>query len=257
MVELITAMETRLGSQLLPCSVPPDVEFYQNDSGTSQGTLHVRRGFDSSPIDFILASWLHLETPTGSALDITNLQGYLNTSTDAPHFQFELVQCTPTYLILFIDITPRKDIVLNPDYLKTFYEDTNLEQRRKKLEEQVPESKPYFSSSLYFRQVISPTGIMVSIKSEETKRVEDIVRDHVNDIAKEVFNIWVDTCVNGGGARAKVTEEVERGVLEERDRLIKSRAIEMDLSSSMPKQFGTEVSDRVLKVIRDIFKINP
>ena len=51
MVDLISAMENRLGSHhLLPSSVPPDVEHYQNESGTSQGTLHIRCGIDSSPV---------------------------------------------------------------------------------------------------------------------------------------------------------------------------------------------------------------
>ena len=51
MVDLISAMENRLGSHhLLPSSVPPDVEHYQNENGTSQGTLHIRCGIDSSPV---------------------------------------------------------------------------------------------------------------------------------------------------------------------------------------------------------------
>lgn len=50
MVSLISAVENRLGSHLLPSSVPPDVEYYQNETGTSQGTLSVRCGIDSSPV---------------------------------------------------------------------------------------------------------------------------------------------------------------------------------------------------------------
>lgn len=251
MVEFISALENRLGSHLLPCSVPPDVEYYQNETGTSQGTLYVRSGIDSSPIDFILASWLYLEQPTGGAFNITNIAGYLKSSTDVPHFQFELVQCSPNYFILFLDLLPRKDIVLHPDYLKTFYEGTQLEALRQRLD-RVPEVQPYFSSSLYFRHVISPTGILVSIKSEDggLERVEEIIREHVSPISTEVLGIWMDMCVNGG-------EEVvgnERTVLEKRDKLIKSKAIDMDLSSSMPKQFGQEVADRVLRVIKNVFK---
>ncbi len=50
MVGLISAVENRLGSHLLPSSVPPDVEYYQNDSGSSQGTLYIRCGIHSSPV---------------------------------------------------------------------------------------------------------------------------------------------------------------------------------------------------------------
>jgi red chlorophyll catabolite reductase len=203
-------------------------------------------------VDFVLASWLHLEQPTGGgALDITNIAGYMKSSTEVPHFQFELVQCSPTYFILFLDLIPRRDIVRHPDYLKTFFEDTQLEARRQRLG-QLPEVQPYFSSSLYFRGVVSPTGILVSIKCEDggKERVEEIIRDHIGPISNEVAGIWMDMCVGGGGE----VREAERAELEKRDSLIKRKAIEMDLSSSLPKQFGQEVADRVLRVIRSVYK---
>ncbi|KAF5463799.1 hypothetical protein F2P56_013931 [Juglans regia] len=258
MLGLISAIESRLGNHLLPSSVPSDVEYYQNESGTSQGTLSIRCGVDTSPIDFILASWLHLEQPSGGgALEITNIAGYLKSSTDIPHFQFELVQCSPTFLILFLDLIPRKDTVLHPDYLKTFYEDTQLEACRQRLA-RLPEVQPYFSSSLYFRRVVSSTGILVGIKCEDgtgtgTERVEEIIGEHVGPIANEVMGIWVDMCVDGGGR--EVSEIEQRAELEKRDMLIKRKAIEMDLSSSMPKQFGHEVADRVLRVIKSAYNI--
>ncbi|KAF9678491.1 hypothetical protein SADUNF_Sadunf07G0040500 [Salix dunnii] len=255
MVGLISALDKRLHRHLLPSSatVPPDAEYYQNQSGASQGSLCINRGVDSSPIDFILASWLHLSLPNGGAMNITNIQGYLKSSTDAPHFQFELVQCSPTYFIFFLDLIPRKDLVLNPDYLKTFYEDSRLEALRKQLGTQVLEAKHYFSSSLYFRNVVSPTGIVVSITCEEagkTGRAEEIIRDSIEPIANEVLEIWMDRCVCKGGTT--IAGENERDQLEKRDRMIKSRAIEMDLSSSMPIQFGQEVADRVLGIIRGL-----
>ncbi|CAK7337669.1 unnamed protein product [Dovyalis caffra] len=51
MVGLISALDKRLHGHFLPssASVPPDAEYYQNQSGTSQGTLSINRGVDSSP----------------------------------------------------------------------------------------------------------------------------------------------------------------------------------------------------------------
>ncbi|KAF5738212.1 hypothetical protein HS088_TW13G01108 [Tripterygium wilfordii] len=254
MITLIAALETRLDSHLLPVSLPPDVEFYQNETNSSQGSLCIRKGRDSSPIDFMLASWLHLKQPSGDAFNITNLQVYLKPTTNAPHFQFELVQCSPTYLIFFLDLTPRKDLVLNPDYLKTFYEHNQLEPLRRQLDELVPESKPYFSSSLYFRQVVSPTGILVSIKSEAADgRIEEIMRDNISPIANQVLGLWIDECDFEGSGN--VVGENEKSELEKRDYMIKSKAVQMDLSASMPLQFGQEVADRVLGVIRTVFNI--
>lgn len=185
-------------------------------------------------------------------MNITNLQAYLKSSTDVPHFQFELVQCSPTYFILFLDITPRKDLVLYPNYLKTFYEEAQLETLRQRLE-QVPETKPYLSSSLYFRGVVSPTGILVSIKCEEvggTDRCEEIIREHVSPIAHDVMVIWLEKYFSGA-----TVGETERAELEKRDLLVKTRAIEMDLSSSLPLQFGQEVANRVLSVIKGVLGV--
>lgn len=62
MVSLISALETRLDSHLLASSaVPPDVEFYQNDQGTSQGSLHIRRGLPSSHVLASSPSRVHIQ----------------------------------------------------------------------------------------------------------------------------------------------------------------------------------------------------
>lgn len=92
----------------------------------------------------------------------------------------------------------------------------------------------------------------MSVKCEESEsgRVEEIVRDQISPISKEVMRIWMELCVNGG----REIGEDERSLLEKRDFMIKKKAIEMDLSKTMPLQFGEEVADRVLRVIRSAFK---
>lgn len=252
MVDLIETVENGLGDHLLPSTVPTDVEYYENQNGTSQGTLLIRSALPSSPIDFMIASWLHLKQPQGGAFNITNIAGYLKPSNDIPHFQFELVQCSPTFLIFFLDLLPRTDIILRPDYLTTYYEDTGLEKLRQRLAA-LPEVSPYFSSSLYFRKVVSSTGILVGVKCQESesKRVEEIIQEEIGPISKEVMRIWMELCLNNGG---RELVEDERSLMEKRDLMIKKKAIEMDLSKTMPLQFGEEVANRVLQVIRSAFK---
>ncbi|KAG6605236.1 Red chlorophyll catabolite reductase, chloroplastic, partial [Cucurbita argyrosperma subsp. sororia] len=252
MVDLIQAVDDGVGEHLLPSTVPSDVEYYQNQTGTSQGTLLIRSALPPSPIDFMIASWLHLKQPHGGAFNITNIAGYLKTTNDIPHFQFELVQCSPTFLIFFLDLIPRVDIILRPDYLTTFYEETELEKYRRRLDA-VSEVSPYFSSSLFFRKVVSSTGILVSVKCEESEsgRVEKIIREEIGPISKEVLRIWMELCSNGG---REIEDGNERSLLEKRDLMIKKKAIEMDLSKTMPLQFGEEVAERVLRVIRSAFK---
>lgn len=56
MVDLVSTLETRLGSQLLPCTLPPDVQYYQNETGTNHASLHIRSGLASSPVTFLKPS---------------------------------------------------------------------------------------------------------------------------------------------------------------------------------------------------------
>lgn len=254
MQHLISTVENRLGSQLLPCTLPPDVQYYQNQTGTAHASLHIRSGHkpSHSQIDFLLGSWIHSELPTGGALNITSLSAYLNSLTDAPNFLIELIQSSPTSLILILDLPPRKDLVFNPDYLHTFYEGTQLDTRRQILEK-IPEVRPYISSSLYIRSLVSPTAIMVRIETEASQpgRVEELIKDNVDPIAKEVLDIWLDQCACG----KREVGETERAFLEKRDGLIKTKTFEVDLGSSFPRLFGPEVADRVLGAIRDFFTV--
>lgn len=248
MVNLLSKVEDRLGSQLLPCTLPLDVQHCQNESGTSQASLHIRSGLQSSPVDFILGSWLHCKLPTGAALNITSLIAYLNLSTDAPNFVAELIQSSPTSLILLLDLPPRKDLVLYPDYLQTFYEDSQLDTHRQMLQK-LPEVQPYVSSSLYLRSLFSPTRIMIRIETEEG-RMEEILKDHIEPVAVEVLGFWLDHCACGGGREVK---EEEKAYLKKRDELVKKKSIEIDLGSNLPKLFGPELAERVMGAINDVY----
>lgn len=50
MVDLASAVETRLDSQLLPCTLPENVRYFESQSGTSHATLYLRSGISSSPV---------------------------------------------------------------------------------------------------------------------------------------------------------------------------------------------------------------
>ncbi|CAM8986640.1 unnamed protein product [Rhodiola kirilowii] len=250
MVELVSMVEDRLGSQLQPCSLPEDVQFYQNETGSSQASLHIRSGFHSSQVDFMLGSWLHCGLPTGGKLNITSLSTYLKSSTDAPNFLIEIIQSSPTSMVFILDLPPRKDLVLHPEYLQTFYEDTKLDVQRQLLSN-LPEVSPYVSSSLYIRSVVSPTAILVNVQAGEggKERMEEIVGDYIHPVAVEVMRVWIDGCALVG---REVGNE-ERLVLERRDGLVKTKSIEIDLGSSLPRLFGEDAANRVLAAIRDVF----
>ncbi|XP_042942702.1 red chlorophyll catabolite reductase-like [Carya illinoinensis] len=150
----------------------------------------------------------------------------------------ELIQGSPTSLVLILDLPPRKELVLYPDYIQTFYEDTQLETRRQVLEK-IPEVVPYVSSSLYIRSLVSPTAIMARIDTGASGpgRMEEVVKSSINPIAKELLEIWLDHCA----CEEREVAEVERAYLEMRDGLVKKKTIEIDLGMSLPRLFGQEI----------------
>ncbi|XP_021714307.1 red chlorophyll catabolite reductase, chloroplastic-like [Chenopodium quinoa] len=250
MIDLISTVENRLDSLLLPCTLPQDVQYFENQSGTAHASLLLRSGAPSSSIDFMLSSWLHCELPTGAALNITSLSSYMNSSTDAPHLVIEFIQSSPTSLVLILDLPPRKDLILHPEYLKTFYEDTQLEKQRQVLDK-ISEAQLYVSPSLYIRSVFSPTAVVLRVDTSSSggDRLEQILRDDVSNAAQEVLNTWLSLCALG--EKQDIGDD-EKACLKKRDSLYKSKSIETDIGSSLPRMFGQEKADRVLEVLQAI-----
>ncbi|KAL0726209.1 hypothetical protein Bca4012_022302 [Brassica carinata] len=252
MVDLMSTLEDRLHSQLLPCTLPPDVRNFKNPNGSAEASLHIRSGEKSSPIDFVIGSWIHVKIPTGASLNITSISAFLNTSTEAPNFVVELIQSSPTSLVLILDLPHRKDLVLHPDYLKTYYQDTSLDSHRQSLL-RLPEIKPYVSPSLFVRSAFSPTASMLKIDAEEGERVEDILRDHVSPAAKQVLEVWLERCATEEENR--VVGEEEKMALERRDKSFRRKSIEEDLDLQFPRMFGEEVSSRAIHAIKEAFGV--
>ncbi|KAL8473185.1 hypothetical protein ACS0TY_029462 [Phlomoides rotata] len=246
MLELLSTVDTHLGPSLHPDStLPRDVQHFENSTATAHASLHLRSGLPSSQIDFILGGWIHCKLPSGGSLNITSLSAYLNPLTNAPHFLLELIQSSPSSLVMILDFTPRKDLVMYPDYLKKYYEDTDMDKHRQRLHA-LQEVTPYFSSSLYIRAVVSPSAILVTV---ESTNIEEIIRDHVSPIANELLQFWIESCACLEGS----VGDSERGYLAERDGIIKNKTLEVDLASSFPRLFGQQVTDTVLDALKEYY----
>ncbi|KAG8091353.1 hypothetical protein GUJ93_ZPchr0012g22000 [Zizania palustris] len=243
--------EARLGARLLPSAVPAEVAEFRNGAGNAVGSLDVRRGSPGSTIDFMLQSSLHCKVPNG-AIDITSLLIFLNASTDAPHFLMELIQGNPTSIVVILDLLPRKDLALHPEYLEKYYENTQLDKQREKIEE-LPQARPYRSQSLFVRSACSPTAILVSIDCGQGggSIMDEVVRGQLATAAKELLQIWLDTCAD----HTSKMEEGEREYMIKRDQIVRSKSIEVDLTSNLPRMFDPDVSSRVIAEIRKAFGV--
>uniref|UniRef100_A0A0A9H8M8 Red chlorophyll catabolite reductase n=1 Tax=Arundo donax TaxID=35708 RepID=A0A0A9H8M8_ARUDO len=249
--ELATEAVARLGPRLLPSAVPADVAEFRNGAGNAVGSLDVRRGAPGSSIDFMLQSSLHCKVPNG-AIDITSILIFLNTLTDAPHFLVELIQGSPTLIVVLLDLLPRKDLALHPDYLQKYYENTQMDKQRGKIEE-LPQTRPYRSPSLFVRSAFSPTAVLVSIDCGQggENAMEEIVRGQLATVAKEVLRIWLDCCADS----TVEMDEMERNCLVKRDQIVRSKSIEVDLTANLPRMFDPNVSNRVIEEIRKAFGV--
>ncbi|CAL4924716.1 unnamed protein product [Urochloa decumbens] len=240
-----------LGPRLLPSAVPDDVAEFRNGAGNAVGSLDVRCGAPGSSIDFMMQSSLHCKVPNG-AIDITSILVFLNATTDAPHFLLELIQGSPTSIVVVLDLLPRKDLALHPDYLQKYYENTQVDKQRAKIEE-LPQARPYRSPSLFVRSACSPTAIMVSIDCGQGGEgtLEEIVSERLATVAKEVLQIWLDCCADS----IAEMDAIERDCLVERDQIVRSKSIEVDLTANLPRMFDPDVSSRVISEIRKAFGV--
>ncbi|PKA63778.1 Red chlorophyll catabolite reductase, chloroplastic [Apostasia shenzhenica] len=252
MLDLLAAVDRRLNPSLLPSTVPPGVLLFQNPQGSSHGSVDIRSGSPSSSVDFVLKSWLHCKLPGPGEMNTASLSAFLNSSTDAPHLMVELIQGGPASLVLVIDLLPRRDLVLHPDYLEEFYQLTDLDSPRRDLEE-LRLVSPYRSPSLFVRSILSPTAVALTVDcGEEAAAMERIISGEVGAAAKKAVAVWLERCAGGGGR--PVVEE-EREALERRDGLIKRKIVETDLVANLPRMFGTEVAERVVGEIQKVFRV--
>jgi red chlorophyll catabolite reductase len=202
-------------------------------------------------IDFMLQSSLHCKVPNG-AVDITSILIFLNASTDAPHFLLDFIQGSPTSMVVILDLLPRKDLALHPEYIEKYYQNTQLDKQRENIEE-LPQTRPYRSTSLFVRSAWSPTAISVSIDCGQGGEsiLEEIVYGHLASVAKGVLQIWLNKCAGN----TSEMEEAERDIMVKRDQVVRLKSIEVDLTANLPRMFGPDVSGRVITEIRKAFGV--
>jgi red chlorophyll catabolite reductase len=200
-------------------------------------------------IDFTLEAWFHRQLPGGGAIDISTLIFFLNGATDAPHFLMELIQGSPTSLVVLIDLLPRKDLPLHPDYIARYYEATGVDAHRQSIE-RLPQVRPYVSPLLLVRSLWSPTAVVVDVQCGEggEAALEEIVRGQVATSAKEVLGIWLEHY-----AAAVEMSDAEREGIVARDKMISTTELELNLSANLPRMFDADVSARVVAEIRKAF----
>ncbi|KAG0628898.1 hypothetical protein M758_1G060700 [Ceratodon purpureus] len=237
-------MDRELGDSIKPSETPPDVRSFQGQHG--EGSVVLRAGQQGSKVDFVLGSWLKCTLPFGT-LNSATLTAIMGPSADSPHLVFDYIQNAGSEsLVLVLDLVPRKDLVLHPEYLARFYENTPLESVRQAFEKH-PVSQPYLTSSLYVRTAISPTALLYKINGEGVEGgLDAVVTDLVQPAVMKVLETWVQGFKDLGEAM----DSDAMAYMKKRDDLIKTKVVEIDMGANMPRLFGDEIADRVIAAFR-------
>ncbi|KAL2635881.1 hypothetical protein R1flu_007360 [Riccia fluitans] len=252
MEEMAQALENELGELLYASKTPSNVTRFISPKGNAEGSLILRAGRHRSKVDFVMGSWLRYDLPFAT-LKVATLMIMASSESDAPHFLFEFIENGSSSLVILLDLLPRKDVVLEPEYLKRFYEKSELESIRKSIE-RVPQSQSYNCTSLYVRSVVSPTAILTKIHDwlPSGQRGEEALAYTVENIvlptARKVFDTWLDAFRNGS---KEIMDDIDRRTMAKRDAQLKRHGIEVDLSANLPKLFGQRITDRVIAAYRN------
>ncbi|KAL3685353.1 hypothetical protein R1sor_003375 [Riccia sorocarpa] len=244
MTNVSTILEKELSPLLQHSKIPDDVRHFKSEDGTAEGSVVIRAGKDSSQIDFVLESWLHATLPFGT-LDIATFAVMLGPETDSPHFLFEFIQSGPS-LVVVLDHLPRKDLVLDTDYRQRFYEAPGLDEIRKRFEE-APNSKPYISSVLFIRSVVSPTAVLYKLNAGtqvDGGGLEEQIETVVYPGSQKMIEAWIESFLTRGSSVSNVEDTLRR------DKKIKTFAIEVDLAANLPRLFGQSIADRIVEAFR-------
>ncbi|XP_002989763.2 red chlorophyll catabolite reductase, chloroplastic [Selaginella moellendorffii] len=244
MTSLATRLDRELGSLLNSTLTPPEVRSFQSQDGVSQGSVVLRSGKQGSKIRFLLGSWLHSSLPFGP-LNITTLQTILEPEIDSPHLLVELIQTGYKSLVLCVDNMPRKDLVMDPEYLKRFYEDSKLDELRAKLVK-LPQCEYYVSPSLFVRVMASPTALLLKFAAEGEEELDGVVEESITPCVEEAVSIWLHGFTELGRT---LTSEAQISSLRERDDMMRKNSVEVDLGANMPRLFGQETTDRVIAAV--------
>ena len=115
--------------------------------------------------------------------------------------------------------------------------------------------KRYIPPSLYIRCATSPTSLLYVVDPSEwlvedggsERSFDSVIKDVVHGTARQVVQTWIDIVGN-----AKEVEEGEARIkLAARDEAVRRNGIEFDLTSGLPRLFGEEITEKVVKAFRD------
>ena len=219
---ILTRIKGKIASRFDHLELEPncrDREYYQSPNGEFEGSFQAWSGGDC---EWLVNSWLG--NRKASILDM-NATAYLGQDTDVPHFV--MVFGTIPKLFFYFDFMPRRNLMLDMDYLDRYYAPINSEYLALR-------GNPNFQWSVshgpYMRTLVNPSTQSL------TADLNDSNISILEDYAESMLEHWL-----GWYDKAQPVPTADRALLRTTDHTLRRLCYERDPMNKLAEQvFGSD-----------------
>ena len=205
-----------------------DRDYYTSPNGEWEGSM---KAWSGPGMEWLVNSWLG--NRQASILDM-NATAFLGQETDVPHLV--IVFGTIPKLFFYADYTPRRDLLVDLDYLDRYYGD-DVNQWYLALRGH-PDFQWAVSHGTYMRALMNP--VTQSLTAELNDANIDTLEPYVDEMVTRWLG-WLDT------AESVPTEE--RAELQRRDHTIRASSYGRDPMNKLAVQvFGEDMVDTMVEI---------
>ncbi|WP_166140110.1 hypothetical protein [Nocardioides ochotonae] len=233
--QILSEAKDRIVAEL-PVQAHPSsagLDYWSTEDGGYEGAMHTFAGdlsHDGPTAEWLVHSWIG--NRKNSILDM-NLQVWLGPQIDVPHLI--IVFGTIPQIFFYSEFVARRDLMVDPDYLATYYEPQNEKFLALRGDDRFTWS---VSHGTYMRAFLSP--VAHSYVAERTADVVETLRATVN----ERVDTWL-----GWVRDAVATPVEERAALRARDHQVRTYGYTLDPMNELSKKFlGAERVDELVAV---------
>ena len=194
---------------------PSSAQFGNWRSGSFEGSLNTYTGPEA---EWVVHSWIGNRSQ--GILDM-NFQVWLGPHVEVPHLV--VVFGTIPKVFHYSDLTPRKELATNVEYMKKYYEPANEDFLEFRGDDRFTWS---VSHGAYMRSIISPVG-----HSYTAERTDDVIESLEKRVGSR-FDRWL-----GWVDSAEPVPEAERADLSARDHYLRENIYRLDPMNALASRF--------------------
>lgn len=227
---ILTDVKERIAARFPGLEQEPntvDRNYYTSPNGEFEGSFQAWSG---PGCDWLVSSWLG--NRQASILDM-NATAFLSQETDVPHFV--MVFGTIPKLFFYFDFTPRRNLMVDTDYLDRYYGTINEEYLALRGH---PDFQWSVSHGTYMRALVNPSTQSL------TADLNDANIDLLGDYAYRMLDHWL-----GWLDQAAPVAEGERAALQSLDYTVRELGYARDPMNKLAEQvFGADQVQAMLEL---------